>query len=246
MEPRGLREHARETDGARGIRAGGRTLAVARIARREQRVRRLHAFDEHCAAGESHERAARDARLARGEERLEIALERIVEEALMEAAAVDVAEMVLPETLLFGEDQLLELAVRVEQDLRRRRLERDASLDAEHRVAEVVAAADAELAAVVVQALDQVDRRHAHAVDRDGNARFERDLDARVAAAAFRPVPRFLGERLRAVAHLRAADREAPEPRVDRVAAAGRRDRQVMLLEPGALRLAARREVADR
>ncbi len=71
-------------------------------------------------------------------------LERIVEQALVQAPAVHVAQVILPETLVLDQHELLELAVGIDQYFRRRRLERDAALDAEHGVAEVDAAADAE------------------------------------------------------------------------------------------------------
>ena len=65
--------------------------------------------------------------------------------------------------------------MRGEQDLGGRRLEGDPALDAEDRVAEVDAAADAERAPQRLDALDERDRVERLAVERDGNAALEGD-----------------------------------------------------------------------
>ena len=79
--------------------------------------------------------------------------------ALVHQVAVDGGDGLLDLQLLAGEDELLELAVGGEQHLRRRRLEGDPPLDAEDRVAEVDAAADAEARRRGFDRLDQGDRR---------------------------------------------------------------------------------------
>src|SRR5256886_16227571 len=76
-----------------------------------------------------------------------------------------------PYTTLFrslpaGEHQFLELAVRAEQHLRRRRLERHAPLGADDGVAQVDSAADAERRREGLERLDDLDRGAGPAIER--------------------------------------------------------------------------------
>ena len=98
---------------------------------------------------------ARDPLLRAGEQRLDVAARGVEVLALVHQVAVDRRHRLLHPLLPAGQHQLLELAVGGEEHLRRRRLEGDAALDAEDRVAEVDAAADAEARRGALDALDQ-------------------------------------------------------------------------------------------
>src|SRR5690606_8195797 len=107
------------------------------------------------------------ARLRRAEQRLDVAAHRIEMLALVDQIAIDLRELILDARLRRAERQLLELAVRGQQDLGGRRLERDAALRADDRVAEMDPAADRIAAAERLEPLDQRDRVERRAVDRD-------------------------------------------------------------------------------
>ena len=95
------------------------------------------------AGGEAHSGVPGDPRLRAGDERLDVTQRRVEVLALVQPIAVEAGELVLPECLPPGEDQLLELAVRTDQQEGRARLEADPPLDAERRLADVDVAADA-------------------------------------------------------------------------------------------------------
>ena len=63
--------------------------------------------------------------------------------AFVQQLAVEVAEGVLPEKLLAGKRELFQFPVRTDEQMRRRRLETHAALDAEDGIAQMHAAADA-------------------------------------------------------------------------------------------------------
>jgi hypothetical protein len=105
--------------------------------------------------GEPHPRLASHPRLRAGNQRLDVPKGGIEILALMQPIAVEPAELILPEGLPLGEHQLLELAVRADQEQRRARLEPDPALDAERGLAHVNAAADAVGFAELSQSADQ-------------------------------------------------------------------------------------------
>ena len=95
--------------------------------------------------------------------------------SLVHQIAVGLRDGLLDARLLAGEHQLLELAMRREQQLGRRRLEGDASLGADDGVAQMDAAPDAEGARELLQLLDDGDRRQLLAVQARRNAGGEAD-----------------------------------------------------------------------
>src|SRR5690606_8220902 len=140
-----------------------------------------------------------------------------------------------------------ELAMRVDQELRGRRLERDAALRADQRVAEMYAAADAVLGAARPEPLDQRDGVEPRAVEAHGHAALELDLDLaerrRLLERAGREHPGRLGDAALRVERLGAADRDAPESAVRRIRRAARRHGHAVLLEVVDLRRALPRVV---
>ena len=123
--------------------------------------------------GDAH--LAADAILAGGEEGLQVPGEGIEEVALVQEAAVEVAQGLLPEQLLAREHQLFELPVSADEQVRCGGLVAHAALDAEDGVAEVHASADAVGAAQVVEAGDEGDGIQALTVQRHGDALIEAD-----------------------------------------------------------------------
>ena len=85
----------------------------------------------------------------------------------MDEIAIGRGELVLDAGLTRGQHQFLELAMRGEQHLGGRRLERDATLEADDRVAEMDAATDAERRRHRFEVLDQRHRRHRLTVERE-------------------------------------------------------------------------------
>ena len=80
------------------------------------------------------------------EQRLDVAAYRVEVLPLVHQIAIRLRDGFLDARLLAGQHQLLELAMRGQQHLRRRRLESDPPLGADDGVAQVDAAADAERA----------------------------------------------------------------------------------------------------
>ena len=91
--------------------------------------------------------------------------------ALVQPVAVEAAELVLPERLPLGEHQLLQLAVRADEQQRGAGLEADPALDAERGLAHVDVAADAVgLARARPAAATSAGPASGTAVERDGQA----------------------------------------------------------------------------
>jgi hypothetical protein len=101
------------------------------------------AGDGEGAFREAHANVAGDALLTPFEEGFDVPHHGVEPQPLVEERAVEVAEGPLDGELATGEDELLDLAVRGDEDHRRRGLERDAALEPEDRVADVDPAADA-------------------------------------------------------------------------------------------------------
>src|SRR5690606_3919264 len=198
-------------------------------------MRRLHADDEYAARAKQAAYRAGHARLRRLEQGFDIPRRGIELLAFVDEIAVGLRERLLDTHLQARQRQLLELAVRGQQDLRGRRLERDAALRAEDRVAQMDAAADRVRRSDRLELLDQRDRREPLAVDRYRHAALEADLDLDrllgLVERAGREHPRGLGDGVLRVERLGAADRHAPEPAIDRIRRSFRRHRQTALLE---------------
>src|SRR5579863_4539639 len=126
---------------------------------RHERVGRLHPFDEEIAGLQPHVHLAGDALLGGEQERLDVTAHGIEQLAFVHEVTVRRCQLLLDALLASGEGELLELAVRGEQYLRRGRLEGDASLGADDGVAEVNAAADAEGRGERLELLDDLHRR---------------------------------------------------------------------------------------
>ena len=119
-------------------------------------------------------------RLRRGEEGLEVAADRLEVLPLVHEVAVLRGDALLDAQLAAGEHELLELAMGGEDHLRRRRLEGDPPLDAEDRLAEVDAAADAERARRALSTRSMsVDGSERLAVEGDRHALLEGQAVAR-------------------------------------------------------------------
>ena len=108
---------------------------------------------------------ARDALLRGQQQRLDVAAHRVEQLPLVHQVAVGLRDRLLDALLAPGEHQLLELAVRGEQHLSGRGLERHAPLGADDGVAEVDAAADAEGGGEALERLDDLNRRERAAVE---------------------------------------------------------------------------------
>src|SRR6185503_15269482 len=155
--------------------------------------------------------------------------------AFVNQLAIDLAHGLLDRRLRAEQRQLLQLAVRADQVLRGRRLERDAALRADDRVAQVNAAADTVARAELFDLLDESHRVEPLAVEADGHALRELDLDFAdwlgFLERARREHPRRLGNAALRVERLGAADGDAPEAAVRRVRRAARRHGHLALLE---------------
>ncbi len=106
-------------------------------------MRRGDALDERRARTQQHLHLAGHARLRGHEQGLDVAAHGIEMLSLVHQIAVGLRDGFLDARLLAGQHQLLELAVRGEQHVRRRGLEGDASLGADDGVAQMDAAPDA-------------------------------------------------------------------------------------------------------
>src|SRR4051812_39489558 len=85
---------------------------------------------------------ARHPRLGAGDQSFDVPESGIEVLALVQAITVEPGELVLPECLPLGKDQLFQLAVRSDEQKRGPSLEADPSLDAEGRFADVDVAAN--------------------------------------------------------------------------------------------------------
>src|SRR5215469_13516025 len=159
------REDAREAERIRRRPLAGR-LAVHAARGGHERVGRLDSLDEEIPGLELHVHLAGHALLRGDEQRLDVAAHGIEQLTLVHQVAVRLRQQLLDALLPPGESELLELAVRGEQHLGRRRLERDASLGADDGVTEMDAAADAEGCSERLQLLDDLDRRGGAPVER--------------------------------------------------------------------------------
>ena len=101
--------------------------------------------------------------------------EGVEEVALVQEAAVEVAQGLFPEQLLARQDQLLQLPVGADEQVRGGGLVAHSALDAEDGVPQVHAPADAVGAAQVVEAGDEGHGVQALAVQRHGGALVEAD-----------------------------------------------------------------------
>src|SRR5690349_19946195 len=208
-------------------------LAVGRDRRVHHRVRAAGANHLKPARRKVDAGVARHARLRAGDQRLDVAKRGVEILALVQPVAIEPPELVLPEGLPLREDQLLELAVRADQEQRRARLEADASLDAERGLADVDVAADAVALAQLAQPGDQRRARAGRAVERHRQtfAPAEHDLarrrrvGRRIHQLGGRPGPGIVGPA--------AAPGRAPEPTVDGVGAGAGRHGKTAGLEEG-------------
>jgi hypothetical protein len=89
--------------------------------------------------------------------------------------SVEAADLLAPVLLPLGANKFLQLAVRADEDQRRGRLEGDAALEPEDRVADVHAAADAVRPGAGVERLEQRHARQRLAVEGDRQAGLEAD-----------------------------------------------------------------------
>ena len=228
VEDAGQRQHLGEA-----VRLGrgpfARGLAVGALRGLHQRVGRGHAFDEHDARAAAAGAPRRSRAAAR--RRSSASMSRHTGSRCWPSCtrspygpASDVLDALLPRR----QHQLLELAVRGEQDLGGRRLEGDAALDADDRVAEVDAAADAEASRRSCSSRSiSVDRRSSDLPSRAERARpVSKPIVCRSAALRLRRTRRcdstqaLSGMLPFEVERLLAADRHAPEAAVDRVGGA--------------------------
>src|SRR5512134_2219680 len=175
-------EHAGQSHDLReavGVGRGplARGFAVLAAAHGHQRMRRRDAEHEQAAGPQLHANLARHARLRRSEQRLDVAARGVELLALVNQLAVDLAHGFLDRRLRAEQRQLLELAVRADQNLGRGRFERDAPFRADDRVAQMNAAADAIARAELLDFLDEGHGLEPNAVEADGHALHELDLD---------------------------------------------------------------------
>src|SRR3982751_3452433 len=117
-------------------------LAIHTLGNGHEGVRRLHALDEQTTRTEQHVHLARNARLRRQEQRLDVTTYRVEQLAFVHPVAIRTCEGLLDALLARREHELLELAMRGEQRFGGRRFEGHASLRADDRVAEMDTAAD--------------------------------------------------------------------------------------------------------
>src|SRR5579885_510102 len=117
-----------------------RRLAVHAFGSRHQRVGGLDTFDEEVAWPKLHAHRAGHALLRGTEQRLDVAAHGIQQLTLVHEIPVRLRDRLLDALLAAGEHELLELPVRGEQHLGGRRLECNASLGADDRIAEMNAA----------------------------------------------------------------------------------------------------------
>src|SRR5688572_294062 len=198
-----------------GRRPFARRLAVLAAAHGHQRVRRGHAEHEQAARSELHADLAGHASLRRRQQCLDVAACGVELLALVNQLAVDLAHGLLHDGLAAEQRQLLELAMGGDQDLGGGRLERDAPLGADDRVAQVNAAADAVARAELLDFLEERHGIETLAVERDGNTLREFDLELaerlRLVERAGREHPRRFRNAALRVERLRAADRDTPQ-----------------------------------
>jgi hypothetical protein len=190
-------------------------------------VRRAYAADVAATAAQRDADVAADAGLAGIQQRLDVPHHGIEVQPLMQQIAIEAAEVLFPELLPLGQHELLELAMRLDQHQRRRRLERDPALDAENRVAQMNPAADAPLAGEGVQLGNQRRPGQGPPVERHRQAALEaeRDLEG-VGGLRGRlgQCPDVLTRRVPRVVELAPADGRPPQRDVDRQVGRARRD----------------------
>ncbi len=166
--------------------------------------------------------AARDDVLRGIEKGLHVAHHRVEVLRLVEQHAVEVGEVILLIPLPLGEDDLLQLPMRLNEDERRRGLERHPAFDAEDRVAHVDVAPHPVLRADFIERFDEGDAVHWFAIERDGQALLEvdRQLEGFIGRLGGhnRVGIRRVGQRLVGRVRLLPADGGAPQAAVDRVA----------------------------
>src|SRR5690606_40975558 len=150
-------------------------FAVYAFRSRHERIGRLHAFDEGYARSIQHFHLTAHARLRGDEQRFNVAAYRIEMLALMDEIAVGAGQHLFDALLAAGHDELFELAMGADEHFRGRRFESDPTFRADDRVAQVNAAAHAELRADRFELLDQRDRIELHAVKTARRALCEAD-----------------------------------------------------------------------
>src|SRR5262245_37878994 len=132
MEHAGQRHDLRETE-----RVGGRPLprrlAILAAAHGHERMRRGHAEHEKASGTQLHTRFARHALLRRREQRFDVAARGVELLAFVDELAVVRAHELLHAGLGARQCELLELAVRRQQDVRGRSLEGNPALRADDR-----------------------------------------------------------------------------------------------------------------
>src|SRR5690606_36576794 len=131
----------------------------------EHRERRTCTGHRETSRREPDTSGASDTLLRRIDHRLDVAQGRIEVVTLVQSIAVGATELILPERLPLGEHQLLELAMRSDEDQRRTGFEADPSLDAERGLAHVNTVTDAELRGTHREGVDDLVTGHRLAIE---------------------------------------------------------------------------------
>ena len=222
--PRWRRRPAASSPGPQPV-----ALAIGRHRWIHEAVRAADAVDPESTLGEAHPGVADHPLLRADDHRLDVPHHRVEGLALVQPIAPELGDVVLPEALPPGQDELLELAVGGDEDLGGARFETDPALDAEDGLAEVDAAADAVGGEPRVECLHELGSGQDRAVEAHRETGLPADDEiGRGGRFHVGRRPRVLGRALPRVVGPAAAEGRAPETAVDRVASrlrAGPRDR---------------------
>src|SRR3954453_16000092 len=109
------------------------------------------------------------------QEAFEVARHWIEELPFVQQRSVEIAELIFPKDLLGAEHELFQFTMRSDQQMRRRRVEANASFDSENRVAEMNPAPDAVLPANRVELHDEVDGISRSSIERARSAFLKSD-----------------------------------------------------------------------
>src|SRR5690606_2304353 len=150
-------------------------LAVRGDGRVHHRMRAAGADHVEAAGGQADARLAGYALLGALDHRLDVAQRGIEVVPLVQPVAVELRNLVLPERLPLREHQLLQLAMRRDEQERRAGLEPDPALDAHDRLADVDSPPRAVALTELAQPVDEIRTGQRLAVEGDGNAAFPAD-----------------------------------------------------------------------
>src|SRR5688572_13291118 len=142
-----------------------RRFSVYALGGGHQRILRGDAFDKQTAGAQEQMHFACHAFLAAQQQSFDVAANRIEVLAFMDQVSIRLRHRFLDARLSSGQHELLQLAMRGQQDFRRRRFEGDATFGADDGIAQMNAAADGEGCPQGFQRLDQLDGRHAFTVE---------------------------------------------------------------------------------